>query len=161
MAPTELLDLVSDIVSAHVSNNTVATSDLPNIIKSVHDALTGLGKVEQSAEKAPEPAVSVRSSIKPDMITCLDCGRKSKMLKRHLANEHGMSPTDYRAKWNLPRDYPMVAPNYAEKRRVLAKQIGLGRKPAAPVVETPTVAKRKNASRKKAVPAVDRIEAAT
>lgn len=151
MADPEILVLVSDIVAAHVSHNSVSTSDLPTIIRSVHDALAGLGQPDK-IEPAPEPAVSIRSSIKADTITCLDCGRKSKMLKRHLANEHGLSPNEYRAKWNLPRDYPMVAPMYAERRRDLAKQIGLGRKPVVSIPDTPpapAAPKRKAGPRKK------------
>lgn len=125
-----LITLTSDIVSAHVSNNSVAVSDLPLIISSVHAALAQLsGKsVEQTL---PEPAVPIRSSIKPDYIVCLEDGKKLKMLKRHLMTHYGMTPEDYRARWGLPNDYPMVAPNYAEKRRELAKAIGLGKKKGA------------------------------
>lgn len=132
-----LVTLTADIVAAHVSNNSVAISDIPLIIRSVHDALAGLGTTEVPEVKQ-EPAVSIRSSVKPDYIVCLEDGKKLKMLRRHLMTAYDMTPDDYRAKWNLPKDYPMVAPNYAEKRRVLAKAIGLGtkgrgggRKPAA------------------------------
>lgn len=122
-----LITLTSDIVAAHVSNNSVAVSDLPLIISSVHGALSGLSG--QAVEQArPDPAVPVKSSIKPDYIVCLEDGKKLKMLKRHLMTHYGMTPEDYRAKWGLPNDYPMVAPNYAEKRRELAKAIGLGKK---------------------------------
>ncbi|ATW04624.1 transcriptional regulator [Sphingopyxis sp. BSNA05] len=122
-----LITLTSDIVAAHVSNNSVAVSDLPLIISSVHGALASLSG--QAAEQArPEPAVPVKSSIKPDYVICLEDGKKLKMLKRHLMTHYGMTPEDYRAKWGLPNDYPMVAPNYAEKRRQLAKAIGLGKK---------------------------------
>ena len=122
-----LITLTSDIVAAHVSNNSVAVSDLPLIISSVHGALAGLSG--QAVEQArPEPAVPVKSSIKPDYVVCLEDGKKLKMLKRHLMTHYGMTPEDYRAKWGLPNDYPMVAPNYAEKRRQLAKAIGLGKK---------------------------------
>lgn len=124
----QLLTLTADIVVAHVGHNTVAASDMPSLIKSVHDALAGLGSVEP-VDDAPTPAVSVRSSVKPDTITCLECGAKQKTLKRHLSTAHGMSPDDYRAKWDLKADYPMVAPNYARQRSEMAKQIGLGRKP--------------------------------
>jgi predicted transcriptional regulator len=122
-----LITLTSDIVAAHVSNNSVAISDISLIIRNVHEALSGLahGVVE---EPAPEPAVPIRSSIKPDYLVCLEDGKKLKMLKRHLMTHYGMTPEDYRAKWGLPNDYPMVAPNYAEQRRTLAKAIGLGRK---------------------------------
>jgi predicted transcriptional regulator len=124
-----LLTLTADIVASHVANNSVAVNDLPGLITNVHTALAGLGA--PVAEAAPElvPAVSVRSSVKSEHITCLEDGKKMKMLKRHLMTDHGMSPADYRAKWNLPADYPMVAPAYAAKRRELAVKIGLGRKP--------------------------------
>ena len=124
-----LITLTADIVAAHVSNNSVSVSDLPTLIANVHGALAGLGS-KASVEDAPlEPAVYIRASIKPDYIICLEDGKKLKMLKRHLMTHYGMTPEDYRAKWNLPKDYPMVAPNYAEQRRSLAVKIGLGRKP--------------------------------
>jgi predicted transcriptional regulator len=123
-----LVSLTADIVSAHVSNNSVAVSDLPTLIQNVHNALTGLGKVQEEAPAKQEPAVSVRSSIKPDYVVCLEDGLKMKMLKRHLMTDHGMTPEQYRQKWGLGPDYPMVAPNYAEQRRTLAKKIGLGTK---------------------------------
>ncbi|SEH12600.1 transcriptional regulator, MucR family [Sphingopyxis sp. YR583] len=133
-----LLTLTADIVAAHVSNNSVAMADLPDLIGRVHGALTGLGGPAEAPPEELKPAVSVRASIKPDYIVCLEDGKKLKMLRRHLMTHYGMTPDDYRAKWNLPKDYPMVAPNYAEKRRALAKEIGLGtkgrgggRKPAA------------------------------
>ena len=121
-----LITLTSDIVAAHVSNNSVAVSDLPALIQNVHMALAGLDSPAIIPETRQEPAVSVRSSIKPDYIVCLEDGKKLKMLKRHLMTHYQMTPEDYRAKWNLPADYPMVAPNYAEQRRSLAKKIGLG-----------------------------------
>jgi predicted transcriptional regulator len=132
-----LLTLTADIVAAHVSNNHVAISDLSAMIGRVHETLAGLGK---AAEPEPElvPAVSVRASVKPDYIVCLEDGKKLKMLKRHLATSYGMTPDDYRKRWNLPADYPMVAPNYAATRKALAIKIGLGQKrrgasaPAAP-----------------------------
>lgn len=121
-----LVTLTADIVAAHVSNNSVAVSDLPLLIQNVHGALTGLsGEKEEPAPKQ-EPAVSVRASVKPDYIVCLEDGKKLKMLKRHLMTHYNMTPDEYRAKWNLPADYPMVAPSYAEQRRTLAKKIGLG-----------------------------------
>jgi predicted transcriptional regulator len=127
--PAEVIvALTADIVSAHVSNNSVAVSDLPTLIQNVHNALTGLGKVQEEPVAKQEPAVSVRSSIKPDYVVCLEDGLKMKMLKRHLMTDHGMTPDDYRQKWGLGPDYPMVAPNYAEQRRTLAKKIGLGTK---------------------------------
>jgi predicted transcriptional regulator len=123
-----LVTLTADIVSAHVSNNSVAVSDLPLLIQNVHSALTGLGTAVVEPEVKQEPAVSIRSSVKPDYIVCLEDGKKLKMLKRHLMTHYQMTPEQYRAKWNLPADYPMVAPNYAEQRRTLAKKIGLGTK---------------------------------
>ncbi len=123
-----LITLTADIVAAHVSNNSVAVSDLPILIANVHNALTGLGGPAPVEAIKQEPAVSVRSSIKPDFIVCLEDGKKLKMLKRHLMTHYQMTPEQYRAKWNLPADYPMVAPNYAEQRRTLAKKIGLGTK---------------------------------
>ena len=123
-----LITLTADIVSAHVSNNSVAVNDLPTLIQNVHGALSGLGgNVEEPVIKQ-EPAVSVRSSIKPDYIVCLEDGKKLKMLKRHLMTHYQMTPDEYRQKWGLNADYPMVAPNYAEQRRTLAKKIGLGTK---------------------------------
>ena len=125
-----LITLTSDIVAAHVSNNDVAVSDVPALITTVFGALAGLGQAAPEVAAAPmKPAVSVRSSVKPDAITCLDCGAEFKMLKRHLMTNHGLTTSDYRARWNLSGDYPLVAPNYAETRRELAKKIGLGRKP--------------------------------
>lgn len=125
-----LITLTSDIVAAHVSNNSVAVSDVATLIQNVHGALSALNEPVAAPEVKPEPAVSVRSSIKPDFIICLEDGKKLKMLKRHLATRYNMTPEQYRTRWNLPADYPMVAPAYAEKRRELAKKIGLGRKPA-------------------------------
>ncbi len=122
-----LIALTSDIVAAHVSHNSVAVSDLPLIINNVHGALSGLsGKAAEQAR--PEPAVPIKSSIKPDYVVCLEDGKKLKMLKRHLMTHYGMTPDEYRVKWGLPNSYPMVAPNYAEQRRQLAKAIGLGKK---------------------------------
>lgn len=124
-----LLALTADIVAAHVSNNNVAASDVGSLIGQVHQALSGLGRGAEEAAPAPrEPAVLVRSSIKPDSIACLVCGLKSKMLKRHLSTSHNLTPEQYRAEFGLRPDYPMVAPNYAETRRDLALKIGLGRK---------------------------------
>lgn len=136
-----LITLTADIVSAHVSNNSLAVSDLPLLIESVHGALSTLEE-SAAAEATPEPAVSVRSSVKPDHIVCLEDGKKMKMLKRHLKTDHGLTPDEYRQKWGLGADYPMVAPNYAEQRRKLAKKIGLGRKPG-----TKAPARRKAAAK--------------
>ena len=123
-----LLTLTADIVAAHVSNNSVAVNDLPNLIQNVHQALTAISTTSVGTEEKPEPKVSIRASVKPDFISCLECGKKQKMLKRHLMTNHEMTPADYRQKWGLSSDYPMVAPNYAEQRRTLAKSIGLGTK---------------------------------
>lgn len=121
-----LIALTADIVAAHVGNNTIDIAEIPTLIRSVHGALVGLGTTAEAPAQRAEPAVQVRSSIKPDYIVCLEDGRKLKMLKRHLMTHYKLTPEQYRAKWNLPADYPMVAPNYAEQRRTLAKQIGLG-----------------------------------
>jgi predicted transcriptional regulator len=124
-----LITLTADIVSAHVSNNSVAVNDLPTLIQNVHNALSALGGSGAEPEvKKQEPAVSIRSSVKPDYIVCLEDGKKLKMLKRHLMTHYQMTPDEYRQKWGLGADYPMVAPNYAEQRRSLAKKIGLGTK---------------------------------
>lgn len=125
-----MITLTADIVAAHVSNNSVAVNDLPTLISNVHGALSALSG-PAPVEPAPkqEPAVSIRSSVKPDYIVCLEDGKRLKMLKRHLMTHYQMTPDQYRARWGLAADYPMVAPNYAEKRRELAKKIGLGRKP--------------------------------
>jgi predicted transcriptional regulator len=132
-----LMTMTADIVAAHVSNNSVAVSDLPVLIANVHRALAGLGGAPAAAEAEVNmtPAVPIRKSVKPDLITCLDCGKKMKMLKRHLNTDHQMTVDQYRAKWGLPNTYPMVAPDYAEKRRALAVKIGLGRKPGAIVAK--------------------------
>lgn len=129
---TELLiTLTADIVAAHVSNNSVAVSDVSTLIGNVHAALAGLSGTAAVPETVLEPAVPIRNSVKRDYIVCLDDGKKLKMLKRHLMTHYGMTPDDYRAKWGLPADYPMVAPAYAEQRRELAKAIGLGRAPGS------------------------------
>jgi predicted transcriptional regulator len=127
-AEDTLLTLTADIVAAHVSNNSVAVNDLPNLIQTVHGALSGISRSGSAPEPKPEPKVSIRSSIKPDYIVCLEDGKKLKMLKRHLMTHYNMTPDQYRQKWGLAADYPMVAPNYAEQRRTLAKSIGLGTK---------------------------------
>ena len=123
----DLLALTADIVSSHVANNSVAVNDLPQLIQNVYATLSGLSVPAPAPEVKQEPAVSIRQSIKPDYIVCLEDGKKLNMLKRHLMTAYGMTPDDYRAKWGLPADYPMVAPNYAESRRQLAKSIGLGK----------------------------------
>jgi predicted transcriptional regulator len=124
----EILELTSEIVSAHVGNNTVAISDLPNLIQEVYKTLSTVGS-EQTMSERPRPAVPIKKSIFPDYIVCLEDGKKLKMLKRHLKTSYNMSPEDYRERWGLGVDYPMVAPNYAKHRSNLAKKIGLGTKP--------------------------------
>ena len=123
----ELLEHTTRIVAAQVANNPMAVTDVPGLISTVHQALATLGTEE--AAPRPEPAVPIKQSVKPEYIVCLDDGKKLKMLKRHLKTAYNMTPDDYRKRWGLPRDYPMVAPNYAKKRSELAKKIGLGRKP--------------------------------
>lgn len=131
----DLVALTADIVSAHVSNNTVGISQLPELIAGVHGALAALRTPKPATDNPANllPAVPVRSSIKPDYLVCLEDGKKLKMLKRHLMTHYQMTPDQYRAKWGLRPDYPMVAPNYAETRRTLAIRIGLGKgRKAAP-----------------------------
>lgn len=123
-----IVTLTCEIVSAHVSNNKIAADEVPDLIGRVYDALTSLGRQIRIEDAPPKPAVSLRASIRPDYIVCLEDGKKLTMLKRYLRTNYGMSPEEYRARWGLPADYPMVAPNYADKRRELAKKIGLGRK---------------------------------
>jgi predicted transcriptional regulator len=129
--PSELVELTCAVVGAFVTKNNVSASDLPKLIADIHQAFAGLGAPAAPLElEAAKPAVSVRKSITPDFLICLEDGRKFKSLKRHLA-QLGLTPEEYRTKWNLPRDYPMVAPNYSASRSALAKSIGLGRRQAA------------------------------
>jgi len=121
-----LLPMVTEIVAAHLSNNTVPVGDIPRLINEVYGALTGLGAGSPVVALSQEPAVPIKKSVQADHIICLEDGKKLKMLKRHLRTVYGLSPEQYREKWNLPADYPMVAPNYAKKRSSLARQIGLG-----------------------------------
>ncbi len=124
---SELLALTAEIVASHVSNNNVPVADLPALIQRVYDTIARLGKPDAGgAPERPMPAVSVRKSVTPEYIICLEDGKKLKMLKRHLKTAYNMTPEQYRERWGLPPDYPMVAPNYAEQRRDLAKKIGLG-----------------------------------
>ena len=133
LKPTdELRKHTVQIVAAHVSHNSVAPNDLPALIEQVYGALTGLGKPSTPVQTRPEPAVPIRKSVTPDYIVCLEDGKKLKMLKRHLQAAYNMSPDEYRERWGLAADYPMVAPSYSAQRQALAKQIGLGRKPAPP-----------------------------
>ncbi|HEY8351602.1 MAG TPA: MucR family transcriptional regulator [Sphingomonadales bacterium] len=125
--PVEILELTADIVASYVSNNVVPVSELSNVIGQVYASLSGLGKAPAQPEAKLEPAVPIRRSVTPDYIICLEDGKKLKMLKRHLKTRYGLTPEEYRERWGLPADYPMVAPNYAIQRRDLAKKIGLGR----------------------------------
>ncbi len=124
-----VLEFAAQIVSAHVSNNSVQASALPDLIQQVYKALTMVGSEPAPTEKL-EPAVPLKKSVFPDYIVCLEDGKKLKMLKRHLMTSYGMTPEAYRERWGLPSNYPMVAPSYAERRSALAKSIGLGRKPS-------------------------------
>ena len=142
---SELLALTSEIVSSHVSNNAVNQADLTAMIESVFGTLEGLSGPKEEPAVELAPAVPIKKSVKDDHIICLEDGKKLKMLKRHLSTAYDMTPDDYRAKWGLPHDYPMVAPAYARKRQELAKKIGLGRKPAA-AKKAPT---KKPAARKR------------
>lgn len=130
MAEDTLLDFTALIVANHVSNNNVSIGDVPALIKSVHDSLKGLGQAQEAPQPELKPAVSIRASVKPDYLVSLESGKKVKMLKRYLMTSYGMTPDDYRKKWGLPADYPMVAPNYAEQRKALALKMGLGKKPS-------------------------------
>jgi predicted transcriptional regulator len=124
---SEIIEMTADIVAAYVGHNSVTAGELPSLIQSVHRALAGVSSGAETVEAAPkEPAVPIKRSITPDHLVCLEDGRKFKSLKRHLRTKYNMSPEEYRAKWNLPKDYPMVAPNYARARSELAKQMGLG-----------------------------------
>ena len=122
----KLLTLVTQIISSYVGHNTVSAADLPSVMSSVYQNLTRLGAGVAAPEARPDPAVPVRKSVTPEYIICLEDGKKLKMLKRHLKTAYNMTPDQYRERWNLPSDYPMVAPNYARQRSKLAKQIGLG-----------------------------------
>lgn len=124
----ELLEMTTDIVSSFVANNPVPAGGLPDLMKSVHDAVLELSSDDPVEPPRPDPAVPISKSITPDHIICLEDGRKLKMLKRYLRSRYDLTPQEYRARWNLPSDYPMVAPNYAKKRSAFAKEIGLGRK---------------------------------
>jgi predicted transcriptional regulator len=122
---SELLALTTDIVASHVANNRVDSNELPQLIRQVFATLSNIGESEAAPER-PQPAVAVKKSVTPDYIVCLEDGKKLKMLKRHLKTSYNMTPEEYRDRWGLPPDYPMVAPNYAVQRRELAKKIGLG-----------------------------------
>lgn len=125
----DVLALTTEIVSAYLSNNSTAANDIPSLIEQVFKTLSNVNAEGGALADRPQPAVPIKKSVNPDYIVCLEDGKKLKMLKRHLMTHYNMTPDQYRARWNLPADYPMVAPNYAERRRELAVKIGLGRKP--------------------------------
>ena len=143
---SQLLALTAEIVAAHVGNNAVAEGDVGTLIQSVFDTLHGLASDEASEPEELTPAVPIRRSVTDDHIICLEDGKKMKMLKRHLMTEHGLTPEQYRARWRLKRDHPMVAPNYSIQRQTLAKQFGLGRKPAPPPEPDPKPKGRRKAA---------------
>jgi len=144
-ADTDLISFTADIVSAYVSNNAVPVGELPKLIGDIHQALQGIGKPLTKPVVKMEPAVSVKKSVTPDYIICLEDGKKFRSLKRHLSTHYNLSPEEYRQKWNLPADYPMVAPNYAAARSALAKALGLGRKRNVPPVPAEAVKAKRRA----------------
>jgi predicted transcriptional regulator len=129
---SDLLALTTEIVAAHVSNNTVSLGDLPQLINQVYNSLANIGSVRPAPAERPQPAVPIKKSVHPDFIVCLEDGKKLKMLKRHLKTAYNMTPEAYRERWGLTADYPMVAPNYARQRSRLAKEIGLGTRARRP-----------------------------
>ncbi|MBV8912439.1 MAG: MucR family transcriptional regulator [Acetobacteraceae bacterium] len=146
-AAPDILELTAKIVSAHVSKNQIETSALPSLIQSVYRSLSTAGNAAPAPQAPQTPAVPIKKSVFPDYIVCLEDGKKLKMLKRHLQTSYGLTPDAYRAKWGLPREYPMVAPNYAATRSGLAKKIGLGRKPAPEPVAARRPARRGRTAR--------------
>ena len=136
LIPANILCLTAQIVSAHLSNNQIETATLPALIQSVYRSLSTVGEPQPQPAPTLTPAVPIKKSVFPDYIVCLEDGKKLKMLKRHLKTSYGMTPDEYRTKWGLPWDYPIVAPSYAATRSGLAKKIGLGRKPARGAVES-------------------------
>jgi predicted transcriptional regulator len=148
----QLITLTADIVSAHVANNSVAVGDVANLVQRVHEALSGLGAAPADPEpQKKEAVVSVRASVKPDYLVCMECGKRQKTLKRHLQTAHEMTPQQYRQDYGLPDSYPMVAAEYASMRRDMAKSIGLGRKKAA-AVEAPPSAEGENTPKRRGRP---------
>lgn len=129
----ELVEMTGKIVASYVRSNQIAVADLPNLIRLVHSSLAGTGRQSAPQPTEQRPAVSIKKSVTPDYIICLEDGKKLKMLKRYLRTTYGMTPDDYRRKWGLPAEYPMTAPNYAEQRSAFAKSIGLGRKVQEPI----------------------------
>lgn len=140
VAKEAILTLAVQIVSAHVQHNKVQSEELPGFIQQIYKTLQSVGSEPASQDK-PAPAVAIKKSVFNDHVICLDCGKKLKMLKRHLMTDHGMTPEQYRERWGLGRDYPMVAPEYASKRSALAKKIGLGRKSGSKAPARAKVAK--------------------
>lgn len=138
-----LIELTADVISSYVSNNPVPAAELPSLIASIHASLTTLKAPQTAPEEKQVPAVSIKKSITDDYLICLEDGKKFKSLKRHLGVHFNMTPDEYRTKWNLPSDYPMVAPAYAAARSALAKTMGLGRKPGAAVAAKPAAKVRK------------------
>ena len=134
----DLMPLTADIVAAYLSQNALSADQLPGLIRSVHNALATPTKAEPVAEEAPTPAVHPKRSVFPDYIICLEDGKKLKMLRRHLKTAYNMTPDEYRARWGLPREYPMVAPSYSEKRSSLAREIGLGSTTRPPSPQEPS-----------------------
>jgi predicted transcriptional regulator len=128
----DLVELTTSIVSAYVSHNTISPGQLPELIQAVSGSLRGLSRPAEPEPEPQTPAVPIRRSVQPDAITCLECGKTFKSIRRHLRNAHGLEPNEYRQKWGLKADYPMVTPNYAEQRSAMAKAIGLGRKKGEP-----------------------------
>ena len=154
LSQNELLSLTTEIVASHLSNNTVAVSDIPQLIKLVYGTLSTQGREEEKEiPEKPVPVVPVKKSVMPDYIICLEDGKKLKMLKRHLKTRYNMTPEEYRKRWGLPDDYPMVAPAYAELRSAMAKENGLGRKPAAALAELEPVSQPEPAPVSEAAPA--------
>lgn len=130
-ASGDLLRMAAEVAAAYVSNNTLPPAQITDVIRTIYASFVALERNDGAAPSAGKPVVPIKKSVTPDYIICLEDGKKLKMLKRHLRTAYSMTPDEYRAKWGLPLDYPMVAPNYAEQRSVFAKKIGLGRKPAA------------------------------
>ena len=150
----EILTMTTQIVSAYVSHNELSGSQIPEVIRSVYATLNAQKSGGAAAAQAPQkPAVTVRKSITPEFIICLEDGKKLKMLKRHLRTTYGLTPEEYRAKWGLSADYPMVAPNYAAQRSAFAKKIGLGRKATKPAAKAKAKPAAKSAAKAKAKPA--------
>ena len=150
----ELINLTADIVSAHVANNSVAVGDVANLIGQVHTALAALGAPAVETPQEKVPVVSIRASIKPEYLVCMECGAKQKTLKRHLQTAHGMAPDQYRKDYGLPNDYPMVAPEYSERRSGMAKARGFGRKKGEkPPAAAPAEATQAARGRRKKAPA--------